>query len=68
MIYLPVVLILFLILLLLLPFLWFAMAIDVVQIAAAKLGFSRGMAIFLFTLIIIGSTINIPLYRIEFQG
>ena len=68
MIYLPVVLILFLILLLLLPFLWFAMAIDVVQVAAAKLGFSRGMAIFLFTLIIIGSTINIPLYRIESQG
>lgn len=68
MIYLPVVLILFLILLLLLPFLWFAVAIDVVQVAAAKLGFSRGMAIFLFTLIIIGSTINIPLYRIESQG
>lgn len=68
MIYLPVTLILFLILLLLLPFLWFAMAIDVVQVAAAKLGFSRGMAILLFTLIIIGSTINIPLYRIESQG
>lgn len=68
MIYLPVVLILFLILLLLLPFLWFAMAINVVQVAAAKLGFSRGMAILLFTLIIIGSTINIPLYRIESQG
>jgi uncharacterized membrane protein len=68
MIYLPVVLILFLILLLLLPFLWFAVAIDVVQVAAAKLGFSREMAIFLFTAIIIGSTINIPLYRIESQG
>lgn len=68
MIYLPVVLILFLILLLLLPFLWFVVAIDMVQVAAAKLGFSRGMAIFLFTLIIIGSTINIPLYRVESQG
>ncbi|MBE9043573.1 DUF1614 domain-containing protein [Pleurocapsales cyanobacterium LEGE 10410] len=67
MIYLPVTLILFLILLLLLPFLWFALAIDVVQVAAAKLGFSRGIAILLFALIIIGSTINIPLYRIESQ-
>ncbi len=67
MIYLPVTLILFLILLLLLPFIWFFLAIDVVQIAAAKLGFSRGLALFLFLLIIIGSTINIPLYRVESQ-
>ena len=65
MIYLPVTLILFLILLLLLPFIWFPLAIDVVQVAAAKLGFSPGMAMLLFTLIIIGSTINIPLYRVE---
>jgi uncharacterized membrane protein len=67
MIYLPVTLILFLILLLLLPFIWFFLAIDVVQVAAAKLGFSRGTALFLFILIIIGSTINIPLYRVESQ-
>lgn len=67
MIYLPVTLVLFLILLLLLPFIWFFLAIDVVQIAAAKLGFSRGIALFLFILIIIGSTINIPLYRVESQ-
>ncbi|MGV2830467.1 DUF1614 domain-containing protein [Myxosarcina sp. GI1(2024)] len=67
MIYLPVTLILFLILLLLLPFIWFFLAIDVVQVAAAKLGFSRGLALFLFLSIIIGSTINIPLYRVESQ-
>ena len=67
MFYLPVTLILFLILLLLLPFIWFALAIDVVQVAAAKLGFSPGMAMLLFTLIIVGSTINIPLYRVESQ-
>jgi uncharacterized membrane protein len=67
MIYLPVTLLLFLILLLLLPFIWFFLAIDVVRVAAAKLGFSRGIALLLFTLIIIGSTINIPLYRIESQ-
>jgi uncharacterized membrane protein len=67
MIYLPVTLILFLILLLLLPFIWFFLAIDVVQVAAAKLGFSRGIALLLFILIIIGSTINIPLYRVESQ-
>ncbi len=67
MVYLPVTLILFLILLLLLPFIWFFLAIDVVQVAAAKLGFSRGLALLLFILIIIGSTINIPLYRVESQ-
>ena len=69
MFYLPVtlILILFLILLLLLPFIWFALAIDVVQVAAAKLGFSPGMALFLFILVIFGSTINIPLYSHESQ-
>lgn len=45
MIYLPVTLFLFVILLLLLPFIWFFLAIDVVEIAAAKLGFSRSFAL-----------------------
>jgi uncharacterized membrane protein len=65
MIYLPVSLLLFLVLLLLLPFLWFVVAVDVVEIAVAKLGFSPSIAILLFTLVILTSTINIPLYRTQ---
>jgi uncharacterized membrane protein len=62
MIYLPVTLVLFL-LFLLLPFLWFAIALNIVEVAAAKLGFSPGMAFILFAGMILGSTINIPLYE-----
>lgn len=65
MLYLPVSLILFLLLILLLPFLWFALAVDVVEVAVAKLGFSPAIAILLLTLVILGSTINIPVYRQE---
>jgi uncharacterized membrane protein len=65
MIYLPVSLILFLVLLLFIPFIWFAVAIDVVEIAVAKLGFSPNMAFLLLVLVIITSPINIPLYRLE---
>lgn len=63
MFYLPVSLILFLILLLLLPFLWFAVAVDVVEVAVTKLGFSPNMALLLLALVIVGGTINIPLYK-----
>jgi uncharacterized membrane protein len=52
-------------LLILVPFLWFSLTVEVVQIAAAKLGFAPGIAILLLTAIVLGSTINIPLYRIE---
>ena len=65
MIYLPVSILLFLVLLLLLPFIWFDLAVDIVEIAVAKLGFSHQIAFFLFLLVIITSTINIPLYRLE---
>lgn len=64
MIYLPVSLLLFIILLLLLPFIWFAVAVDVVEIAVAKLGFSPNIAFLLLVLVIFTSTINIPLYRL----
>lgn len=67
MIYLPVSLFLFLLFLLLLPFVWVAIALDVVEIALAKLGFSPNIAFILFTLVILGSLINIPLY-IESMG
>lgn len=67
MIYLPVSLLLFVLFLLLLPFLWFFLAVNVVQLAVAKLGFSPGVAILLLTAVILGSTINIPLYRVESQ-
>jgi uncharacterized membrane protein len=62
MIYLPVTLLLFLLLLLLFPFIWLAIALDVVEVAVAKLGFSPNVALLLFLAVILGSTINIPLY------
>jgi uncharacterized membrane protein len=65
MIYLPVALLLFLLFMLLLPFLWVSLAVDVVQIAAAKLGFDSRSAALLFTAIVLGSMINIPLYRVR---
>jgi uncharacterized membrane protein len=63
MIYLPVTLLLFLLFLLLFPFLWLAITLNVVKVAVAKLGFSAGVALILFAAIVLGSTINIPLYE-----
>ncbi len=63
MIYLPVTLLLFLLFLLLLPFIWFAIALDVVEVAVAKLGFSPNVALFFFLAVVLGSIINIPLYE-----
>jgi len=65
MVYLPVTLFLFLAFLLLFPFIWFAIAIDVVEVAVAKLGFSPDVAFLLFMAVVVGSTINIPLYKRE---
>ncbi len=65
MVYLPVSLLLFVLLLLLLPFIWFALAVDVVEVAVAKLGFSPAIATLLLALALLGSTINLPLYRVE---
>ncbi|NBD32603.1 MAG: DUF1614 domain-containing protein [Cyanobacteria bacterium] len=65
MVYLPVSLLLFLLLLFLLPFLWIAITLEIVEIAVAKLGFSPNMAVLIFVAMLVGSTINIPLYRIE---
>jgi uncharacterized membrane protein len=63
MIYLPVTALLFLALLLLLPFILAVMTLDIVTLAVAKLGFSPGVALWLLVAILVGSTINIPLYR-----
>ncbi|WP_448597049.1 DUF1614 domain-containing protein [Thermoleptolyngbya sp.] len=63
MIYLPVTFLLFVLFLLLLPFIWFAIALDVVEVAVAKLGFSSSTAFLLFTAVVLGSTVNIPLYE-----
>jgi uncharacterized membrane protein len=65
MIYLPVSLLLFILLILILPFLWFVLAIDAVQVAATKLGFEPRVGLLFLTLIILGSAINIPLYQVE---
>lgn len=63
MIYLPVTLFLFLLFLLLFPLVWFTIAVDVVAVAVAKLGFSPNVALLLFAAMMVGSTINIPLYE-----
>ncbi|WP_017325307.1 DUF1614 domain-containing protein [Synechococcus sp. PCC 7336] len=65
MIYLPVSALLFLVLLLSLPFLILGFTFDVVVAAAAKLGFAPEIGLLLLVSIVIGSTINIPLYRAE---
>jgi uncharacterized membrane protein len=65
MIYLPVSLLLFLVFLLLLPFIWLTVAVDVVAVAVGKLGFSPNMALLLFVLVWVTSTINIPIYRLQ---
>ena len=65
MIYLPVSLFLFLLFLLLFPFIWIVVALDVVEVAVAKLGFSPGIAFLLFIAVLVGSIINIPLYKVE---
>ncbi len=63
MIYLPVAHLLFLLLLLTFPFLWLVVTLDAVQVAVAKLGFSPNLSLLLLTLVIVGSTVNIPLYE-----
>lgn len=65
MIYLPVSIVLFLVLILLFPFIWVAFTLDVVEVAVSKLGFSPTVAFFLLAAVLIGSTINIPLYQVE---
>ena len=65
MVYLPVSLFLFLLFLLLFPFIWIAVTLDVVEVAVAKLGFSPGVALLLFVAVLVGSIINIPLYKVE---
>jgi len=63
MIYLPVTLLLFLLFLLAFPFLWLVITLDAVQVAVAKLGFSPQASLLLLLLVLVGSTINIPLYE-----
>ena len=65
MIYLPVSVLLFLILLVLFPFIWFAITLDVVEVAVTKLGFSPNIALLLLLAVLVGSLINIPLYQVE---
>ncbi|MCS6959471.1 MAG: DUF1614 domain-containing protein [Pseudanabaenaceae cyanobacterium SKYGB_i_bin29] len=63
MIYLPVTLFLFLILLLTFPFLWLVITLEAVRIAVSKLGFTPDVSLLIILAVIVGSTINIPLYE-----
>ena len=65
MIYLPVSLLLFFLFLFLFPFIWIAITLDVVEVAVAKLGFSPSVSLVLLASVLIGSMINIPLYKVE---
>ncbi|NEQ51621.1 MAG: DUF1614 domain-containing protein [Leptolyngbya sp. SIO3F4] len=61
MIVLPIVLFLFV--MLLMPLVITGLTMDMVTVAVTKLGFAPGLAIVLLAAIVIGSTINIPLYQ-----
>jgi uncharacterized membrane protein len=65
MFYLPVGFLLFVALILLLPFVLFGLTLDIVEVAVAKLGFSPSVAFALLVAIVIGGMINIPLYERE---
>ncbi len=65
MFYLPISLLLYLFLLILLPIIWFGLAIDVVTVAVSRLGFSREVGILLLFSVLVGSMINIPLYKTQ---
>jgi len=68
MFFLPFSILLLLILILLLPFFFFLVQIEIVRIALSKLGLSPQMALLIFLLSLIGSTINIPLFVKETTG
>ncbi|MBT9317044.1 DUF1614 domain-containing protein [Leptothoe spongobia] len=61
MIVLPIILFLFA--MLLLPLVITGLTMDMVTVAVTKLGFAPSLAILLLAAIVIGSTINIPLYQ-----
>ena len=63
MIYFPISLLLFLVVLLLLPILTLGLTVNVVEVAVAKLGFSPNVSALLLFLVILGSAVNIPLYK-----
>lgn len=65
MIVLPIVL--FLVVMLLLPLIVTGLTVDMVTVAVTKLGFSPSLAILFLAAIVIGSTINIPLYQKRLQ-
>ncbi|MEA5466024.1 DUF1614 domain-containing protein [Leptothoe sp. PORK10 BA2] len=65
MIVLPIVLFLFV--MLLLPLAITGFTVDMVTVAVTKLGFAPGLAILLLAAIVIGSSINIPLYQKNLQ-
>ncbi|HDI82329.1 MAG TPA: DUF1614 domain-containing protein [candidate division WOR-3 bacterium] len=63
MFFLPVSIILIILFILLLPFLLFLLQLGIISIAFSNLGLSTGTGILFFILCLIGSGINIPVYR-----
>ena len=63
MFFLPVSIIIIIIFILLLPFLLFLLHLGIISIAFSNLGLSTGTGILFYVLCLIGSGINIPIYR-----
>ncbi len=66
MVVLPIIVVLLVILML--PLVITGFTLDMVTVAVAKLGFSPSLAILLLAAIVIGSSINIPLYQRSFRA
>jgi len=65
MIFLPISVILLFILILLLPFFFLVVQIEIIRIALSKIGLSPHTALLIFFLSLVGSLINIPIYTRE---
>lgn len=56
---------LFLFLILLIPFFFLIIQVEIIRLALGKIGLSPGMALFIFVMSLAGSLINIPVYSRE---
>ncbi len=65
MIFLPISILLLFIFILLLPFFFLIVQIEIIRVALSKIGLSPQMALLVFFLSLLGSSINIPIYTRE---
>lgn len=65
MIFLPLSILIILLFILLLPFLFFIIQIEIIRVALGKIGLSPGLTFIILLLSLIGSMVNIPVYTRE---